>query len=112
MARWLLVRYTDCTDPSREEEFSEWYSNVHIVDMLEHPAVLSAKRYVNHDPGDGPGKFLALYEVESEDIDKTLQELSEHMGKKREQGRFHETLKVVQMTTFRKITSRTKQDTD
>lgn len=61
MARWLLTRYSDCSDPSREEEFNEWYTRIHIADMLEHPAVIRATRYVNNDPDAGPGRYLTKY---------------------------------------------------
>jgi len=105
MAKWLLTRYTDCADPSREEEFNEWYTKIHIADMFENPAVVRATRYVNNDPNAGPGKYLAIYEVESEDIDKTLAAINESMAKKREQGRYSELLVVVSMDTYKQIGS-------
>ncbi len=41
MERWLLVVETNCTDPSREKEFHQWYDNTHIPDLLTTPGVLS-----------------------------------------------------------------------
>ena len=31
MDRWLIVVQTNCTDPSKEKEFNEWYDNVHAI---------------------------------------------------------------------------------
>lgn len=108
MARWLLTRYTDCADPSREKEFNEWYTNIHLADMFENPAIVRATRYMNTDPNAGPGKYLAVYEVESEDIDKTFAEIKEHMSKKGKQGRYSELIVVVSMDTYKQISSLTR----
>ena len=50
MERYLFVTYTDCADLSREEEFNEWYNNVHVPDMLETPSMISATRWENVYP--------------------------------------------------------------
>lgn len=108
MARWILTRYTDCADPSREEEFNEWYTNIHVADMFENPAIVRATRYVDTNPNAGLGKYLAIYEVESEDIDKTIAEIKEHMAKKRKQGRHSDLIVVASMDTYKQISSLTK----
>ena len=109
MAKWLLVVYTDSADPSREEEFNEWYDKIHLPDVLEVPGFIRATRYVNTDTNAGPGKFLATYEIESEDIDETMAALKETMAKKRQQGRFSDLLVVVSRPTYRQIGSLARQ---
>ncbi len=71
MSRYLLFAFSDCKDPAREDEFNEWYSNMHIPDMLEIPGMISATRWVSaSDKPDQRRKYLALYELETDDVDK------------------------------------------
>ncbi len=104
MAKWLLVVYTDCADPSREAEFNEWYDKTHLPDVLETPGIVRASRFVNSDPDAGPGKFLATYEIDSEDIDQTMTTLRERLTRLREAGRYSELLVRVSLATYRQIT--------
>jgi hypothetical protein len=104
MAKWLLVVYTDCADPSREAEFNEWYDKIHLPDVLETPGIVRATRFVNNDPDAGPGKFLATYEIDSEDIDQTMTTLRERLAKLREAGRYSDLLVRVSLATYRQIT--------
>ena len=103
MAKWLFVVITDCTDPSREKEFNDWYDNIHIPDVLETPGFLSATRYVNNNPTEGTGRFLATYGIEAEDIDKTMTALQENMRSKTEQGRMSGLVKLVSTAIYRQI---------
>ena len=69
MARYLLFAYSDCKDPAREEEFNDWYDNVHLPDMLEVPGMISATRWASAKPAEGQRrKYLALYELETDDL--------------------------------------------
>jgi hypothetical protein len=104
MAKWLLVVYTDCADPSREAEFNEWYDKTHLPDVLETPGIVLASRFVNSDPDAGPGKFLATYEIDSEDIDQTMTTLRERLTRLREAGRYSELLVRVSLATYRQMT--------
>jgi len=108
MAKWLLVVYTDSADPSREAEFNEWYDKVHLPDVLPAPGLVRATRYVNTDPNPGLGKFLATYEIESEDIDKTMATIQEHLAKLKGQGRYSDLLVRVSLATYRQMSSLAK----
>lgn len=33
MAKWLVAVDSNCSDPEREEEFNEWYNEVHLPDQ-------------------------------------------------------------------------------
>ena len=105
MAKWLLVVNTNCTDPSREKEFNDWYNTIHLPDILEVPGFIKATRYVNDKPGEGMGKFLATYEIETDDIDKTMAVMREHLDKKREQGRMSNLSVIVSLAVYRQISS-------
>jgi len=80
MARFLLFAFSDCKDPAREDEFNEWYDNMHIPDMLEVPGMISATRWVSAESRENQQrKYLALYELETDSVE-------EFDGKVRERG--------------------------
>ena len=88
MAKYLFLAMADCSDPSREDEFNRWYNEIHVPDVLSAPGVIQGTRYVNTDPeGNKRPKYLAVYEIETDDIDKFDKELAETIGKAREAGR-------------------------
>ena len=104
MEKWIYAVYTICSDPSREKEFNEWYDKIHLPDVLETPGVIRATRYEIREPSEGQGRFLALYEVETEDIDRTMVALRENVSKKREQGRMTELVSLVSRALYKQIT--------
>jgi hypothetical protein len=78
MTRYLLFAFSDCVDPSRENEFNRWYDTMHVPDMLETPGMIRATRWVNANPEAGQRrKYLALYELETDNVgefDRKVQE--------------------------------------
>ena len=108
MAKWLLVVETNSNDPAREVEFNDWYDNIHLPDVLEAPGVIKATRYENLNPSEGKGKFLALYDIEADDIDQVMKALREIMAKKREEGRMTTLLEGVSSGTYKQISSRSQ----
>jgi hypothetical protein len=72
-ARYLQVVLTSPA-PGREDEFNEWYDNVHVPQVLEMPGFLSGQRFclVDSDESTGP-RYLVIYEIESDDIEATLE---------------------------------------
>jgi hypothetical protein len=105
MAKWLMVVGTNCTDATREAEFNEWYDKIHLPDVLETPGFIRATRYENAEPAEGQAKFLALYEIETDDFDSFMKAHSEDLDKKRSQGRFSELLVVVSRGIYKQISS-------
>jgi hypothetical protein len=104
MARYLLVGESNCTDPSREDEFNRWYDNIHIPDLLEIPGMIRATRYENIDPeGNGRAKFLAIYEFESDDIKETQSLMYEYRDRSRRPGHHSELLNVKTNGIYRQI---------
>lgn len=89
MTKYLLFAFSDCIDPSREDEFNEWYDNIHIPDMLETPGMIRATRWVNASPKENQRrKYLALYELEADDIDEFDRKVQEIGKGTVERGRF------------------------
>ncbi len=103
MTKWFYMVQTVCTDPAREKEFDEWYDNTHIPDLLKAEGFVRATRYVNNDNVPGEGKYLAIYEVESDDIDKTWKSYGEHVQSIRAMGRVVPTCKVVSRSLWRQM---------
>lgn len=89
MAKWAFVVEYNCTDPSREAEYNNWYHNTHMPDVLGTPGFIKATRYENTDTSGGKAKFLVIYEIESNDIDATMKALGVHLAEKRAEGAGH-----------------------
>jgi len=83
---------------------------VHLPDVLQLPGFISATRCVNIDPDAGPGRFLAIYDIESDDIDKTLAVLDDNMARWEKQGRISKLLVIVSVATYRQMGCLAKQD--
>lgn len=65
----LLINSQNCKDPASEAEFSDWYSNVHIPDILESGFFHSAYRYENDNPGGLFGRYVNVYETDLDAVE-------------------------------------------
>lgn len=99
MAKWLYIVETNCADPKREAEFNEWYDKIHVPDVMEVTGFIRAERYLDNEPGEGRGKFVAMYEIETENIDATIKTLRDKVEEKRKLGRMRDDL--AQLVTRR-----------
>ena len=104
MQKWLLTVESNCIDPSREKELNDWYDKVHLPDILETPGFLRASRYENTNPSEGQGKFMAMYEIETDDLGETMALFAENLNSKTAQGRLSETIIAVGGGLYRQIT--------
>lgn len=105
MARYILEVGTNCKDPAREAEYSDWYNNIHLPDILETPGYVGATRYENQQPGEGQAKFIALYEIETDDLDAFMKANGENMAKKQAAGRFTDLLVFVSQALYKETYS-------
>ena len=79
MARYTFVVMTNAIE-GREDEFNDWYSNRHLPDILATEGFVAAQRFRLADMNpeqDFSHRYLALYEVETEDLEKTNQLMME-----------------------------------
>src|SRR5215210_3763186 len=84
--RHLYLAFTNAAE-GRDEDFNAWYDTYHVREVVEHaPGFVSGRRFVL-DPlqrsgaGTGepaPWKYLAVYEVESDDLAETFAGLARH----------------------------------
>ncbi|MET0820807.1 MAG: hypothetical protein ABWY58_07565 [Aeromicrobium sp.] len=78
----LLVVLSNPTTSEQEDEYNDWYDNVHLGEVKQIPGVTDARRYVvsttQLDPPSslGGNDYLALYEIESEDLAAVAHELT------------------------------------
>ncbi len=82
----VFVMFTECTDPEREDEFNDWYSNIHIPDILTMPGIVGARRF--RVLGDsGQWKYLAVYELDADDPEAAWANMMAQARVWSEQGR-------------------------
>jgi hypothetical protein len=107
MAKTIVLVFTNCADPAREKEFNDWYDNTHVPDVLETPGFVSCTRYeLIGDPGPGQGKFLAIYEVESDDLPSTMAGLQERVAELAAQGRIIDSIRLASLAPYRELSRR------
>ncbi len=105
MTKWLLLAYTDCADKSKDDKFNEWYDKIHLPDIVKLPGFVSATRCVNTNPAAKKNKFIAIYEVESEDIQKSLKMLKDYGAQLKKQGRLTDLLLIGPISVYRQLSS-------
>lgn len=83
VARYLLIVLTNPVE-EREDEFNEWYSGRHLNDVLDLPGVAAAQRYrltaLQRAMTSSPYRYLAIYEVETDDLAATVSALRDRAG--------------------------------
>ena len=74
MDRSILVVLSNPVE-GKEEEYNEWYTNTHLKDVLSIPGFVAAQRFKLDEKNlatDTPYRYMAIYEIESEDIKSTM----------------------------------------
>lgn len=61
--------------PGRDADYEDWYNNIHLDEILRLPGFVSGRQFrVRNENGVEHSAFshVALFEIESEDVDATL----------------------------------------
>jgi hypothetical protein len=74
VARGVYVVRTRPVGPDRDDELNEWYDGTHIPELLAVPGFVSARRFRRVGDDGGP-EYLAVYEIEADDVSAPLREL-------------------------------------
>jgi hypothetical protein len=78
--KYEFVVFTSPASEEVEQEYNDWYDNVHLRDVLDVPGFVSAARYEwepRDDTDEKPQhKYLALYQIETDDLNATMRALS------------------------------------
>ena len=54
----LQLAITNCTDPSKTEEFNYWYNHMHVPDVTAPGIFRHAIRFANNDPASEAGQYV------------------------------------------------------
>jgi len=68
MPKGILVVSSGPVEAGREAEYNNWYNDVHLVDVLKVAGFTAAARYKKVGADDDPQPYLAIYEVEADDL--------------------------------------------
>ena len=83
MEKHLFVGFTNPVE-GEEDAFNAWYSDVHLKDVLKVPGIVAAQRFklsdAQRDQPPFPWRYLALYEIETDDLNHTLTALRDRAG--------------------------------
>ena len=83
MPKYTFVVLTNAT-AGKETEFNQWYNEQHIPDVLNVPGFVAAQRFRLADAqmtDKAPAhRYLALYEIETDDLAATLAEMKSRGG--------------------------------
>jgi len=60
--------------PDREADYHKWYNDTHLAQIVSVEGIVSARRFA---PVDGSGPFIAIYELDSDDLAGVEQRLAE-----------------------------------
>src|SRR5262249_49493602 len=107
---WLLMVRTLNTDPARTQEFNDWYNNIDLPDVL---AVTGFRRALRAQamapcadaaaPCEAGERYVALYDIESPAIDKTIIDMLMATWKMLRSGRDTSLLQVEERVYYRRV---------
>jgi hypothetical protein len=63
----------------REDEYNDWYTNIHLSDVLKVAGFTAAQRFKLSEAkvmGDTPYQYMAIYEIDAEDPQPAIDALT------------------------------------
>jgi len=112
--QWLMMVRTVNTDPAKEREFNAWYDDIDIPDVLKVSGYMRARRGRTVLPArteaqtarpEEQGHYVALYNIESAAIDKTIIDMLMATWKMLSEGRDTPLLKVTERAYYHQYTA-------
>lgn len=82
MAKFVFVVFTE-PKADREEEYNEWYDRQHLADVLALDGITAAGRFElaeMNPPQSQHHRYLALYEIEIDDVSRIPQAIATAKG--------------------------------
>lgn len=77
MAKGIIHVESRPSSPDREQEYNTWYDEVHLPELVALDGFVSARRL---RPVDGNGPYVALYEIEGDDLQAILDNMLANAG--------------------------------
>ena len=75
MPKGIMYVETMPASPDREAEYHKWYNDTHLAQIVSVDGIVSARRFAPADGNGGP--FIAIYELDCDDLDAAAQRLGE-----------------------------------
>ena len=98
----VMVVSSNCSDPAREDEFNDWYSDIHLPDILSTGDFHADYRYEDINPHESVGKYWAIYETDINPV-----KAAEVLDARREwfvaNNRRTDTIRPVRRSHYRRI---------
>ncbi|MGA7053190.1 MAG: hypothetical protein WBZ37_18360 [Mycobacterium sp.] len=77
MARGIILVESWPSSPEREQEYNTWYDEIHLPELVALHGFVSARRL---RPVDGDGPYVALYEIEGDNLQAVLDNMIANAG--------------------------------
>jgi hypothetical protein len=77
MAKGILIVESRPSSPDRADEYNDWYDKVHLPEVVALPGFVSGRRLA---PVDGDGPYVALYELDADDLKAAVDGLFKAIG--------------------------------
>lgn len=107
MPKAVMVVMTNVNDPSKDADFNQWYDDVHLSDVLQTPGIKKATRFklAQGKVKEGRGQYLALYELEVDDLASVMATLNETMDRRKAAGRviMHPNLEIANFALYEQV---------
>jgi hypothetical protein len=75
----LLIVESRPADPARVDEYNDWYANTHMPEVCAVPGFVAARRYRVRDESGGD-RYIAVYDIDSDDLTAPLRDLRARSG--------------------------------
>lgn len=81
MPRYRMISFSRPV-PGREDDYNHWYQHVHLPEIMPFPGMIGAQRFhVSHFmAGDDSLPYVAIYELETDDIDGALAAINDGLA--------------------------------
>ena len=74
MPRGIMYLQTMPDSPDKDADYNKWYNDTHLAEIVSVEGIVSARRFA---PMDGNGPYIAIYELDCDDLDAVVQRLGE-----------------------------------
>ena len=73
MVKGILYVETRVSSPEELADYHKWYNDTHLAEIVSVDGIVSARRFA---PADGNGPFIAIYELDCDDLAGAEQRLA------------------------------------
>jgi hypothetical protein len=111
VSHWFYMVKSRPSEPASEAEYNAWYDDIDIPDVLAVPGFLRARRGIAQEMSAVPtagrdadkGTYVALYDITTNDIDKTIIDMYVAARKMAALGRLTDSFKIVEANYYRRL---------